>query len=362
VNLQPLFDLAIPVASFALSLALTVLLGLLVAQRSLRKTEFCPQNFPLARKLFPASVALITTLAARAMFAALKPKDFPFFALVLSITAIWCTAYLMVRMLWVLVHFFNHRFDLARDNNVRSRRVLTQLQFIEKFAYVLVLFLAVCATLLLFEGARSFGESLLASAGVAGLVIGFAAQKSLGNLIAGFQIAFTQPLRIEDAVLVEGEWGWVEEITLTYVVIRIWDQRRLILPITYFVENPFQNWTRTTAQILGAITLEVAHCVPFQAIEAELYRVLEETPLWDRDKRVLQMVEVGERAVTLRALMTARDSPTCWDLRCHVRLKLVEFLQREHPQALPALRVHCDSDLRHAPLYTIAPSAVGGRS
>ena len=345
MELAELLAVLVPAAAITLLLCGGSLLVLKLAERSLHRVGFGPPGFPLARKLFPAAVALILAGGARWLAATSVLERGRFFEIPLSVVTIWSAVYLLLRMVWVLSQLVLHRLRLGSGENVRSRRVRTQLQFLEKLMYVTLIFLGACSSLLLFEGARRFGESLLASAGIAGVVVGLAAQKSLGNLIAGFQIAFTQPLRIEDVVVVEGEWGWVEEITLTYVVVRIWDRRRLVLPITYFLEKPFQNWTRSSAQIIGEVTLEVAHQVPFGEVERELFRLLDETPMWDRDVRVLQMVAVAEHSVTLRALMTARDSPTCWDLRCFVRRGLVEFLDNRLPEALPAVRI----DRRSAP-------------
>ena len=348
------FDLiltrALPPLGFALLGIVIVAAALKLLYRSLRRSKLCPEDFPLLRKLLPVSSVIALLLATHTTLNNLQLGPLPVVKRMLMIATIWAVVYLGARGVWVATKAAYYKFDITRVDNLRSRRVRTQLHFIEKLAYVTFTFLGLCTTLLQFNGARAFGESLLASAGVAGIIVGLAAQKSLGNLIAGFQIAFTQAIRIEDAVVVEGEWGWVEEINLTYVVVRIWDLRRLILPITYFLEKPFQNWTRTTAQILGSVMLEVSHQVPFQALEAKLYELLDNSPMWDRDKWVLQVVEAKERSVTLRALMTARDSPTCWDLRCHVRRGLVAFLQESYPESLPRLTVEMSES--HTPERT----------
>ncbi|MET0388936.1 MAG: mechanosensitive ion channel domain-containing protein [Polyangiales bacterium] len=336
MNLDHLFKLAIPAGAVALLVLVGVLIGLNLLQRSLQP------DFPLARKLFPATAVLIGFLTARSLVAGAHEPSVQPLKVVLSLGIVWTMVYLVSRAIWVLTQLLFKRFEIEQVDNLRARRIRTQLQFIEKLGYVVVTVLGAGSTLLLFEAARHFGQSLLASAGVAGIIVGFAAQKSLSNLIAGFQIAFTQPVRIEDVVVVENEWGWVEEINLTYVVIRVWDRRRLILPITYLVEKPFQNWTRTTSHIIGAVMIDVSHQVDVAKVEAELFRLLEATPLWDQDVRVLQVVEAGPRSVTLRALMTAKDSPTCWDLRCLVRRGLVEFIQAHHPEALPIVRLDHD--------------------
>jgi small-conductance mechanosensitive channel len=174
---------------------------------------------------------------------------------------------------------------------------------------------------------------------VGGIIIGFAAQKSLSNLLAGFQLAFTQPLRIDDVLIVEGEWGRVEEITLTYVVLNIWDQRRLILPINYFIEKPFQNWTRNTADILGTVFLYLDYTAPLDALRAELTRLLEIDPLWDKRVKVLQVTNASEKTIEVRALMSASSSGNAFDLRCNVREGLITFLQKNHPDSFPVVRL-----------------------
>lgn len=259
--------------------------------------------------------------------------------LTLQVSTIVAGAWVLLRLGAGVRQWLDEQFDVSMPDNLRSRRVRTQTAFIERIFDVIVVVVSVAVVLAQFESGRRLSNGLLASAGVASLVIGFAAQRTLANLLAGFQIAFTSPIRLDDAVVVEGEWGWIEEISLTYVVVRVWDRRRLILPITYFVEKPFQNWTRKSGQILGSVFLEVAHHTPFEALNAELNRLLDANPLWDKDARVLQVVEMKERCVQLRALMTAKSSPECWDLRCHVRRGLIEFLVREHPDCLPSTRL-----------------------
>ena len=193
--------------------------------------------------------------------------------------------------------------------------------------------------LLQFDSLQPLGTGLLASAGVVGIIIGFASHQILANLLAGFQIAFTQPFRIDDVVIVEGEWGRIEEITLTYVVVRIWDQRRLVLPITYFINNPFQNWTRTTADIWGSVFIYVDYSVPIEKIREELKRIVSTTKEWDGKVAVLQVTDSSERTITLRALVSARNASDAWSLRCFVREKLISFLQNKYPDSLPKLRL-----------------------
>jgi len=322
----------------ALLAALGGLIGLKLLQHSLVAAGLCRRDFPLARKLFPAALSVMAILTARSVVAA-EHYDTASMKVALTLGILWAVAYLAVRSIWVLTQVLYHRFHIEEEDNLRARRVRTQLHFLEQLGYVGVMFLTIVGTMLFFEPARKYGQSMLASAGVVGVIVGFAAQKPLSNLVAGFQIALTQPVRIEDAVVVEHEFGWVEEINLTYVVVRLWDRRRLILPITYFVEKPFENWTRTTSHIIGVVMLEVSHDVRFASLEQELFRLVESTPLWDGDVRVLQVIEAGVRSVTLRALITAKDSPTSWDLRCFVRRGLIEYLHVNYPNSLPVVRV-----------------------
>ena len=232
-----------------------------------------------------------------------------------------------------------HRADISRADNLQTRKLHTQYNVLERIVVFAIILIAAAVTLMVFDGVRSIGISLFASAGVAGLILGLAAQKALGTILAGLQIALTQPIRIDDVVIVENEWGRIEEINLTYVVIRIWDQRRLVVPSTYFLEQPFQNWTRTSADILGTVFIYADYTIPFGALRAELTRLLEASPLWDRRVNVLQVTDAREQTVEIRALMSATGSGEAWDLRVYVREKLIEYIQREYPQCLPRTRV-----------------------
>jgi len=246
---------------------------------------------------------------------------------------------------FILVQFVNamaelilqrHRLDVA--DNRAARGIYTQVTVLKKIAVGVIALFAIASMLMVFQPVRQLGTAMIASAGVAGIVIGFAAQKSLGTLLAGFQIAMTQPIRIDDVVIVEGEWGKIEEITLTYVVVRIWDLRRLVVPITYFIEKPFQNWTRTSADILGTVFLQVDYGVPVGAVRAELTKILEASPNWDRKVNVLQVTDAKDWTLELRALASSSDASKSWDLRCEMREKLVEFVKDQYPESLPRLR------------------------
>jgi len=238
------------------------------------------------------------------------------------------------------------RFPVDVKDNLEARRIQTQFRVFERIATTLIVILTISIMLMTFEEVRQFGVSLLASAGLAGIVIGFAAQKSLATLLAGIQIAFSQPIRLDDVVIVEGEWGRIEEITLTYVVVKIWDERRLVVPITYFIDNVFENWTRTTAQILGTVFIYADYTVSVEDVRQELGRILESTDLWDGRVNSLQVTDSSDKTMELRALMSAEDSSKAWDLRCYVRERLIAYMQERFPASLPQLRVMGDIPVR----------------
>ena len=230
------------------------------------------------------------------------------------------------------------RFKVDEKDNLRARKIHTQLKVLKRIVIIVVAILALGTMLMTFEKVRQLGTTILASAGIIGIVVGMAAQRTIGTFIAGLQIAFTQPIRIDDVVIVENEWGRIEEITLTYVVVKIWDLRRLVVPITYFIEKPFQNWTRVTSDLLGTVYIYVDYTVPFEAIREELHHILKNSELWDGKVCVLQVTNTSDRTIELRALMSASDASTGWSLRCEVREKLIEFIQKNYPQSLPKLR------------------------
>jgi len=274
---------------------------------------------------------------------AIEPLDLPpgvgalagqVFGILLIVMIVW----LLIKLVYVLGDVVLLRFRANAADDLRIRAVSTQVAILRHIAVAVIVAVGLATILMTFDRVRQLGAAMLASAGIAGIILGFAAQKTLGNLIAGLQIAFTQPLRIDDAVIVENEFGRIEEITLTYVVVKVWDLRRLIVPITYFVEHPFQNWTRQSANLMGSVLLYVDYSVPVEAVRAELKRILEGTDLWDRKVGQLQVTNTSERTIELRALVSAADSGAAWDLRCHVRERLLEFIRQRYPYALPRLR------------------------
>ncbi len=235
----------------------------------------------------------------------------------------------------------HYRIDVA--DNLVARRIRTQYQMLRRLAVTLVAVVALSIGLMTFPSIKHIGMSILASAGLASLVVGMAMKGTLANLIAGVQIAFAQPFRVEDAVVIEGEWGWIEEIGMMYVVVRIWDLRRLVIPLSYFLDNAFQNWTRNSADLLAHCFLYTDYTVPVDELRAELHRVCDSTPLWNKKVCVLQVTDADQSVLQLRALMDARNSSEAWDLRCYVREKLVDFLQKNHPGSLPRYRADVES-------------------
>ncbi|MFE1597245.1 mechanosensitive ion channel family protein [Methylobacterium sp. ID0610] len=229
-------------------------------------------------------------------------------------------------------------YKLDAEDNLLARKHVTQVRLLKRAAATLVVLLTVAVALMTFEPVRQYGVSLLASAGAAGLILGLAMQPVLSNLVAGIQIAVTQPIRIEDAIIVENEWGWVEEITATYVVVRLWDWRRLVLPLTYFIQKPFQNWTREGSSLIGSVMLYVDHAAPVEAMRGKLREIAAASKLWDRNVVNLQVSDARETVIEVRMLVSARNAPQAWDLRCEVREKMIAFLRSEHPEALPRLR------------------------
>jgi small-conductance mechanosensitive channel len=256
-----------------------------------------------------------------------------------KVAIIFSVTWLIIKGIHFVRETILRQYDIEDSDNLKARRVYTQFRVLERILIFLVILIALAVALMTFDGIRRIGISLFASAGVAGIVVGFAAQKMLGNILAGFQIALTQPIRLDDVVIVENEWGKIEEINLTYVVVRIWDMRRLILPTTYFIEKPFQNWTRVSADILGTVYIYTDYHMPVDQLRSAFLEILKSTELWDGKVSVMQVTDATDRAMEIRALMSAPDSSTAWDLRVHVREKLIAYLQQHFPERLPRTRV-----------------------
>jgi small-conductance mechanosensitive channel len=230
------------------------------------------------------------------------------------------------------------KYDLADEDNLRARQAITQVRILNRIVQVTIIVLTLAAALLTFDEVKRYGVSLLASAGAAGIVLGLAARPVLTNLLAGIQIALTQPIRIDDVVIVENEWGWIEDIGAAFVTVRLWDWRRLVVPLSYFVEQPFQNWTRESASIIGTVLWHLDYTVPIEEMRAKLEEFVRASPRWDHKVCNLQVVEATEQGLQIRGLMSSRNSSINWDLRCEIREKMSLWLQEAHPDALPRMR------------------------
>jgi small-conductance mechanosensitive channel len=339
------FALLLPWGAPLLAAAAAVLLALLLVELGAavvrRALVGMPSALTVAGAIHPAARVLLPLLALTMVWHG-ADATLPGLAMLQRLTAMATIAALT----WVLVRAVNgygraviaaHPVSVA--DNLEARRIHTQTRVLTRTIGGVLALAGVSLMLMAIPAVRQVGASLLASAGVIGLVAGFAARPVLGNLIAGLQIGLTQPIRIDDVVVVEGEWGVIEEIASAYVVVRIWDDRRLVVPLQYWVEKPFQNWTRRATELTGTVTWWVDYRVPLARVRVALQRACEASPDWDGRLALLQVTEAGERAMQLRALVTASNASRAWDLRCHVREAVLDFLQREHPDALPRLRI-----------------------
>jgi small-conductance mechanosensitive channel len=234
------------------------------------------------------------------------------------------------------------KFNMDTEDNLLARKHVTQTRILQRVAAILIGLITLGLALMTIPGVRQWGLSLLASAGVVGIVAGLALQPFLTNLIAGIQIATAQPIRLDDAVIVEGEWGRVEEITSTYVVVKLWDWRRMVLPLTYFIQKPFQNWTRDDSRLIGVAFLYVDYEAPIDRLRVKLEAIAHASPLWDGDVVSLQVTDITARVAQVRCLTSARNASVAFDLRCEVREKMLAFMRDECPQALPRDRVDLD--------------------
>lgn len=256
--------------------------------------------------------------------------------------------------MWFLISLLNYLdqvwgkyFDVQKEENLSERRLVTQLKFIKRILIITVLIVGTSFILMKFEGGKKLGQGLITSAGVVSIVIGFAAQKTIANLLAGIQIAFTQPIKFNDVVVVENEWGYIEEINLTYVVVRLWDWRRLVLPINYFLEKPFYNWTRHNSNILGTVILFLDYRMPIEPLRQELKRILPEEPYWDGKNAEVLVVDNRETVMVVRVLAGAKSASNTFDLRCSVREKMIAFIAANYPDYLPRMRIEIADQQHH---------------
>jgi small-conductance mechanosensitive channel len=256
----------------------------------------------------------------------------------LVIGIIACVGWAAITALNIAAMLYLRRFRLDAEDNLLARKHNTQVRILLRAVDVVIILLTIAAALMTFPAVRQFGVSLFASAGVAGLVAGLAARPVLTNLLAGIQLAMTQPIRIDDAVIIEGEFGKIEEIKSTFVVVRLWDLRRMIVPLSYFIEKPFQNWTREGSELLGAALLYLDYSAPIDAIRAKAKEVVESSSLWNGRVFAVQVTDAKQETMEVRILASASSSGAAFDLRCEVRERLIDFLKREHPEALPRRR------------------------
>ena len=321
-----------------------VLLALLVHRVSatvvLRLTRSLPVSNQTAQQCRAPAQLLMPLLALQAVWHA-APDSFALIAGIrhanglLLLTAL---TWLGLRAVRGVAQGIIGLYPVNVEDNLQARRIHTQTRMLARTAMFIIVVAGLALMLMTFPGARQIGASLLASAGVVGLVAGIAARPIFSNLIAGLQIALAQPFRIDDVLIIQGEWGRVEEITGTYVVLKIWDERRLIIPLQWFIENPFQNWTRNSAQIIGTVFIWVDYRMPLAPLREAARLACVQAIEWDRRLCLLQVVEAGEHAMQLRVLVTSSDSSLNWDLRCKVREALVDCMQRDWPEHLPLMR------------------------
>ena len=343
-----------------------VLLALLVHSISskivLRMTRTMPVTDVVARHCRAPALLLLPLIALQGVWQ-VAPNTFPLIAgvrhanVLLLLTAV---TWLGLRVARGVAQGVVRLHPVDVEDNLQARRIHTQTRMLARTAMFIVLLTGLALMLMTFPEARQFGASLLASAGVVGLVVGIAARPVFSNLIAGLQIALAQPFRIDDVLIIQGEWGRVEEIRGTYVVLKIWDERRLIIPLQWFIENPFQNWTRSNAQIIGTVFVWVDYRMPLAPLREAAQRACEAAPEWDKRLCLLQLVEAGERSMQLRVLVTSSNSSLNWDLRCKVREALVDCMQRDYPQHLPLTRAELGESVHAAAGAAKMRSAAGG--
>lgn len=333
----------------AMGAAAAILLGLLAHRLGglllLRMTRHTPVLHMMVLKARAPAKAVVPLVLLQTTWQA-APDQLPWidsFRHLNGLLLIVAVTWLVVRIIAGFAQGILDQHPVNVADNIAARRIHTQTRVISRIAMTLVIVIGVSMLLMTFPGARQVGASLLASAGVVGLIAGFAAKPVFSNMIAGLQLALTQPLRLDDVLIVEGEWGRVEEITSTYVVLQIWDERRLIIPLQYFIEKPFQNWTRNSAQIMGSVFFHVDYSMPLAPLREALERIVKSRPEWDGRFFNLVVSDTTQTTMQLRVLCTAASSGLAWDLRCAVREGLIDFMQREYPQGLPKLRIEGDA-------------------
>ncbi|MGH7967392.1 MAG: mechanosensitive ion channel family protein [Limisphaerales bacterium] len=342
--IDTLFGLGMFIVVFWLCFGLTrVLEARMSAWASKTNSKLDDLVVPLLGRSLRVIIPVIAIIMALPLIG-LPPAYAGFVAKASSILLIVTVAWILVQGVHLAEKAVLTKYDITAADNLQARKVYTQIHVLSKTVYVIIAIFTTASVLMLFEEVRRFGTSLLASAGVIGIIVGFAAQRTIANLFAGFQLAMTQPIRLDDVVVIEGEWGRIEEITLTYVIVKIWDERRLVVPLSEFIEKPFQNWTRVSSSLLGGVTVWVDYSLPLAEVRKAVQQFVEGSPLWDRRFWNLQVTDTNERAMQIRVLATAADSGKAWDLRCDLREKIISFIQERHPSGLPRIRAALEAD------------------
>ena len=334
-----IWNLLIILCAIFIGIVLRLILGAMV-RRADKHTDFSLMRSIIRRMAVPVNLFLplfiLNSFKDELRLRRLQMIVFDKFSQIfLTITV----ALILIAIIKVIEDYVVFKYDLKKPDNLRERKIRTQLQFIRRLVISVIVIVTICLIFLSFDNLRKLATGLLTGVGIGGIIIGFAAQRSLANFLAGLQIAFTQPLRLDDVLIVEGEWGRVEEITLTYVVVLLWDQRRLILPINYFIEKPFQNWTRTGSEILSAAMIYMDYSIPVDEVRKEFLAFVKTQEIWDKRVAVLQVTDFKESTVELRCLVSTNNAAHAFDLRCFVREHLLSFIQKNYPYALPRTRV-----------------------
>jgi small-conductance mechanosensitive channel len=339
------FRLSIAIASFILLLIIIFFIYkylILILKRKLLLSEKFG-GFVIEILKIPALWILYWILLK--IFTAIFLSNYSFFPYLLHINTlliIFSVTWIITRLIKAGAYYLQSKLDIGASDNLIARKRLTQIKVLIGLANTITIIIAIAVGLLTFDKAKTIGLSLLTSAGIIGIVVGFAAQKSLGLILAGIQIAFTQPIRLDDVVIVEGEWGRIEEITLTYVVVKIWDERRLILPVTWFLEKPFQNWTRTNSDIIGTIFLYVDYSFPVDSLRKIIPELLKGNKNWDGRVWNVQVTNLSEHNKELRVMLSSSDASKNWDLKTEMREQLIDFINLNHPDDFAKKRVKQD--------------------
>jgi small-conductance mechanosensitive channel len=349
-------------------IAVAILLGVIVVSLIIQKVAFALCERLLRNNNEGIFAALVRRAQAPAGFAipllgaliALPALRFPpnvdaALVKLAAVATVIAVAWAIIASIGLYSDLVKRRYKLDSEDNLRARQVETRIDILGRTAVTLVIIVSFALAAMAFPSVRALGTTLLASAGVAGIVLGIAARPLFENIIAGVQLALAQPIRIDDVVIVEGEFGHIEQIAATFVVVRIWDNRRMVLPLTYFIEKPFQNWTRTGAALLGTVFLYVDYTLPVDELRQQLPKALEGDKKWDGAVQGVQVTDATASVVEIRVLVSARNAAELFDLRCNVREKLIAWLQATYPGSLPTSRQISVSRTNESPKHQLEP-------